>query len=303
MIGKNATARSTTFRLVSAQESNARVKLRNLSTRGQIANAHLPMAIGVVALSRTTNVATAYTRLPHRLRVGELVYVSTALTGYQLARGVIAVTGPHSFTYNSTGTDAALVRATNSALLMKTYGTTSRSRSGNVATLTLDAAHSLIAGMRVRLANLGGSGYTATDAVISSVTSSTISYISTGTDDGSTADTGGVVMALDAGVSLQYLTESGSALILEEADWLYSGCEALDFGTVNASTSATQTTTHYGAKAGDRIEWSPMAVLPDGLQFQATATAADTITWRVYNPTGSSIVSGVNLVRYSLVRS
>lgn len=301
LTGKNATTRATVFRLAAAEDLSARVKLRNLSTRGQIANAHLPQALDIVALSRTSNVATAYTRLPHRLRAGELVFVVTAVTGFQLARQVVAVTGPHSFTYNSTGSDAALTRATSSALLMKTVGTTHRSRSGNVATLTLDATHSLVVGMRVRVANI--SGYTGTDVVISAVTATTISYVNTGSDEGTAADTGGVVMALDAGISLQYLTEPNSALILEEADWLYSGCEALNLGTINAGTAATQTTTHYGVRVGDRIEWTPMAAVPDGLQLQAAATAADTITWRAYNPTGSNLVSGVNLLRYRLARS
>jgi len=298
--GKSWVTRATSFRLAAAQDTNARVKIRNLSTRGQVGNAHLPAALDIVAFSRTSNVATAYTRLPHRLRVGDSVFVNTAATGYQLARQVVAVTGPHSFTYNSTGSDAALARATSSLLLMKTFGTTNRSRTSNIATLTLDATHGLSVGMRVRIANI--SGYTATDAAISAVTATTISYVSSGADEASTADTGGVVMLLDTGISLQYLTEPSAAIVLEDADWLYSGCEALDIGTVNAGSAATQTTTHYGVRAGDRIDWTPTAALPDGLQLQAVATATDTITWRVFNPTAGNIASGVNLLRYRIFR-
>ena len=300
VIGKNWVARATTLRLAAGQEPTARVKLKNLSTRGQIANAHLTAGLDIVALSRTSNVATAYTRLPHRLRVGELVFVSTAVSGFQLARTVVSVVGPHGFTYNSTGSDAALARVTGSALLMKTFGTTHRVRSGNVATLTLDATHGLVPGMRIRYAN--SSGYTGTDIAITAVTATTISYVNTGADETTTADTGGVVMVLDPGISFQYLTEPASAAVLEEADWMYSGCEALDLSTVNAGAAATQTTTHYGVRAGDRIDWTPTAALPDGLHLQAVATASDTITWRVFNPTAGNIASGVNLLRYRIVR-
>jgi len=109
-------------------------------------------------------------------------------------------------------------------------------------------------------------------------------------------------MVLDPGISFQYLTEPNSSMILEEADWLYSGCEALDMGTVTAGAAATQATTHYGVRAGDRVDWSPMVALPDGLQLQAVASAADTITWRAFNPTAGSIVSGVNLINYRFTR-
>ena len=54
---------------------------------------------------------------------------------------------------------------------------------------------------------------------------------------------------------------------------------------------------------GDRIDWTPQTVLVDGLQMQAYASATDTITWRVFNPTAGNIVSGVKLVTYRFSRS
>lgn len=79
--------------------------------------------------------------------------------------------------------------------------TTHRARSSNVATLTLGAGHGYKAGDVVIISSVGGSGYntsalppTSPDGVvISSVTSTTISYQNTGGDEGSTADTAGRV--------------------------------------------------------------------------------------------------------------
>lgn len=301
--GKNAGARSTMFRFATGAEANARVKIRNLSTRGQILYAQLPSAVDIVAFSRTTNVATAYTRVPHRLRVGDKVFVNTAVSGFSASAAVVAVPGPHTFTYNSVAADAALARATSSSLLMKTYGTTFKARTSNVATLTLDSTHSLKVGHRVRIANIAG--YTGTDIAISAVTADTISYVLAGADEVPTASTIGAVMLLDAGVSLSLLTEPASSLVLEEADWLFSGCEALNLGTVAAGAAATQTTTHYGVRVGDRIDWSQMSVglVPDGLRVSAYASAADTITWRGHNPTAGDIVSGAILARYRIGRN
>ena len=299
--GKNHAERNEVLRIASGQEPGARIKLRSLSTRGQLRNAHLSSPASIVALSRTSNVATVYTRTPHRLSVGDSVYINSAAGSYLGAATVASVVGPHRFTYANTGTDAALARTTSDVMFLKTYGTTNRSRSGNIATLTL-GAHSLLPGMRIRVA--GVSGYTAGggSAAILSTTATTISYLSAGADESTTANTGGSVMLLDAGVSFELLTETSTSPVLVEADWLYSGCEALDFGTVNAGAAATQTTTHYGVRSGDRIDWNPSAAIPDGLQIQAVASGTNTITWRVFNPTAGNIVSGVNIVRYRFGR-
>lgn len=53
---------------------------------------------------------------------------------------------------------------------------------------------------------------------------------------------------------------------------------------------------------GDRIDFSPMGLLPDGLIIQAVVTTTDTINWRMTNATGSNIASGVNLVNYRFTR-
>jgi len=73
--------------------------------------------------------------------------------------------------------------------------TATRSRTTNVATLTTGSAHGLAVGDTVVITSVGGTGYNAT-AVVTVVGSTTsFSYANTGTNEGSTADTNGVVSA------------------------------------------------------------------------------------------------------------
>lgn len=85
--------------------------------------------------------------------------------------------------------------------------TTHRSRTGNVATLTV-ASHSFAVGDTVNISLLGGTGYNATGKTITAVTLTTISFASTGADEAQTADTAGRVVlnyTLPAGVTYQQL--------------------------------------------------------------------------------------------------
>ncbi len=299
--GKNSAARATTFRFASGQATNARVRINNLTVAGQMANASILGGLEIVGLSRTSNVATAYTRTPHRLRTGQMVFVVTGHSGFQLARS-ITVASPVSFTYSSTGADAPLFRASASSVLCKTYGTVTKSRTSGLATITLDADHALQPGHRVRVANMSGSGgtFSGTDLSISGVAGRDVSYKSAGTDEGPTADTGGVVMVLDAGISSQYLTEPSSSIVLEQVDYLLSGCDVLDFGSVAAGATATLVSTHYGARVGDRIDSNAVAQSA-GLEISASVTATDTITWYARNMTAGA-VSAVQAVRYQVSR-
>lgn len=301
VLGKNHTVRNPSFRIVNGAEPGARVKLNSFSTRGQVANAQLLGLVNVSAVSRASNVATIYTLLPHHLRAGDSIFVSSSVSGFTVAATVAGVSGPHQFTINSSGSDVTLTKSTG-YVMMKTYGTTHRARSGNIATLTL-GTHTLEPGQRILVNNIAG-GYTASGATITilSVTATTISYLAAGSDEATTAETGGVVALLDAGLTYQYLTEPAASGVLIAGDWLYSGCEALSLGTVTAGAAVTHTTTHYGVRVGDRVDWTTAAVIPDGLQLQAVATATDTITWRLFNPTAGDIASGVILLRYKFGR-
>jgi hypothetical protein len=71
--------------------------------------------------------------------------------------------------------------------------TTHRARTSNVATLTMAAAHGLAVGAVVNVSGLSGTGYNGRVTTISGTTGSTIVYASTGSNESSTADTGGQV--------------------------------------------------------------------------------------------------------------
>lgn len=75
---------------------------------------------------------------------------------------------------------------------LSTVATTQRARTTNVATLTVASGHGLQVGDTVVITGLGGTGYNAT-AVITARTATSISYANNGTNEGTTADTGGLI--------------------------------------------------------------------------------------------------------------
>src|SRR3989338_5110376 len=94
-----------------------------------------------------------------------------------------------------------LIQATTGGYLWKglmllglsTVATTNRARSANVATLTTGAAHGFKVGDTLIMTGIGGVGYNATATVASVPTTTTFTYANTGSDEGSTADTGGSI--------------------------------------------------------------------------------------------------------------
>lgn len=75
---------------------------------------------------------------------------------------------------------------------LSTVATTQRARTTNVATLTVASGHGLRVGDIVVISGLGGTGYNAT-AAITARTATSISYANTGANEGTTADTGGLI--------------------------------------------------------------------------------------------------------------
>jgi len=74
--------------------------------------------------------------------------------------------------------------------------TASRARASNVATIVTGAAHGLTTGDRVRIFNLGGTGYNTEEASVTVTNSTTFTYANTGSDESTTADTAGTVERL-----------------------------------------------------------------------------------------------------------
>ncbi len=71
-----------------------------------------------------------------------------------------------------------------------------RARSSNVATITTSTAHGLRVGDTVVISGLGGTGYNATAVITVVGSTTTFSYANTGTNEGTTADTGGSINAV-----------------------------------------------------------------------------------------------------------
>lgn len=77
---------------------------------------------------------------------------------------------------------------------VETVGTSSRARSGNVATIVTAAAHGLVEAQQVAISGLGGSGYSSgVHTVIEVINSTTFTFASVGSNEATTSDTGGVV--------------------------------------------------------------------------------------------------------------
>lgn len=74
-----------------------------------------------------------------------------------------------------------------------TIATSARARASNVATITTPSAHGLSAGMTVTLSGLGGTGYNVTASIASTPTSTTFTFANTGSNEGTTTDTGGTI--------------------------------------------------------------------------------------------------------------
>ena len=106
------------------------------------------------------------------------------------------------FTNDDAGANAGNDFNTSGAILVQTANSKSstfRARATNVATLTTSADHGLSVGDLVTISGVTGAAYNGTVEVLSVPLSTTFTYASTGTDEGSTADTGGTVKQLMSG--------------------------------------------------------------------------------------------------------
>ncbi len=71
--------------------------------------------------------------------------------------------------------------------------TVSRARASNISTIIVSAVHGLITADTVTISGLGGTGYNGTDVVVTVVDSVTFTYANTGSNEGVTGDTDGLV--------------------------------------------------------------------------------------------------------------
>jgi hypothetical protein len=107
------------------------------------------------------------------------------------------------FTNDDAGDNLGNDFATSGATIPRSnldYETATRERTSNVATLTTSSNHGLSEGDVVEVSSVGGTGYNGVYVVtvINSVTS--FSYDNIGSDEGNTADTGGIIYKLMGGL-------------------------------------------------------------------------------------------------------
>lgn len=163
--------------------------------------------VSIVSVARTANIAT--------------VIISSAITG-AVAGDIVSIEGAGVFnadkvvlasvsgttlTYINVGVDVATTSATlakvvyGNVLRLKktTLGkgilTTNRSRTNGVATLT-SLAHGLNVGDTISVVGVSGTGYNTASAEITAVTTTTVSYVNAGANEGTTSDTTGNFGAL-----------------------------------------------------------------------------------------------------------
>ncbi len=77
---------------------------------------------------------------------------------------------------------------------------------------------------------------------------------------------------------------------------------SVDVGDLMSETGETQTVTLTGALTTDQLAWAMNGILPDGIVCQAWISAADTVSFRFYNSTGSLVAGATYGVRVTAMR-
>jgi len=107
------------------------------------------------------------------------------------------------FTNDEAGDDAGNDFGTAGAIIPRSnldYETTTRERTSNIATLTTSTNHGLSTGDVVEIEGVGGTGYNGIFVVDTINSTTSFSYANTGSDEGNTADTNGIVYRLMGGL-------------------------------------------------------------------------------------------------------
>lgn len=117
------------------------------------------------------------------------------VTNYNLATNTGATTvGALPLAYYTLGLPTPLTAITAAASGFSTLTTSSRARdAGNIATIVTSTAHGLRTGAYVTVTSLAGTGYNLSNVQVTVVNSTTFTYYSTGSSEGTTADTAGRV--------------------------------------------------------------------------------------------------------------
>ena len=161
-------------------------------------------------VSRASNVVTVTTSNHHNLIKDDKFKIAKCSdSSFNIVGGTVAsVVSDTQFTFAQTAGDVTEKNETSGKLYLNvaelaedtprywgddSITSTHRSRSSNVSTITTAAAHGLVTGQAVTISGLGGSDYNASDVVITVTSTTAFTYENTGSDEGNTADTNGVV--------------------------------------------------------------------------------------------------------------
>tara|TARA_R100000781_G_scaffold53820_1_gene35184 strand:+ start:2340 stop:4946 length:2607 start_codon:yes stop_codon:yes gene_type:complete len=174
----------------------------------KLSNLWFPLTLSKVA--RASNVVTITTSDHHNLIKDDKFKIAKCSDAtFNIVGGVVTeVISDTQFTFAQTAGDVTEKNETAGTLYLNiaeladdtprywgddSITTTHRTRSSNVSTLTTASAHGLVTGQAVTISGLGGSDYNASDVVITVTSTTAFTYANTGSDEGSTADTNGVV--------------------------------------------------------------------------------------------------------------
>jgi hypothetical protein len=155
------------------------------------------------------------------------------------------------------------------------FNLVSSARASNVATMTTEAAHALIPGQRVIIANVGAS-FDGAHTVTATPTATTFSYASIGSTQSTTALSANVKTVLLRSLTTNVVTITTSTahgfnvndvVVIKGVDTAVDGTFA-----ITATPSVTQFT--YGLYVGD--------ILEGGMVGTATATVSPSVTYASY---------------------
>lgn len=82
-----------------------------------------------------------------------------------------------------------------------------------------------------------------------------------------------------------------------------SGTATLDFPSISANTISTLTVTVTGAVVGDSVSLAPPSGINAGLMWSGFVSAANTVTIRLLNTTGSAIDPASATWKVNVIRS
>ena len=175
---------------------------------------------------------------------------------------------------------------------LSTVATTNRARTSNVATLTTGAAHGFKVGDTLIMTGIGGVGYNATATVASVPTTTTFTYANTGSDEGSTADTGGSINGV---VDFR---DSNKTILVQDTRKVYSSFNKIEIR--NASSRVDWTSVNFTCLSPSSTASKGALEVVDGgadVNFDGcTFTDMDTFIFG-----SNSSVTGTTFIRCGLI--